>query len=107
MVSCQMFERETRREKILDARHRELRLKERTRTTDKVNMSDMNIMITVIIMCYVGFSNVILSKVHMTDWLDVAHDYYAVHSTSGHNQILSISPKCVANPSSSSDFYDF
>ena len=34
---CQMFERETRREKIIDARHRELKLKERTKTTDKVS----------------------------------------------------------------------
>ncbi|KAI0213749.1 hypothetical protein LSAT2_001178 [Lamellibrachia satsuma] len=33
-----MFERETRREKILDARHRELKLKERTRTTDKLDV---------------------------------------------------------------------
>ena len=33
-----MFERETRREKIIDARHRELKLKERTKTTDKVSI---------------------------------------------------------------------
>jgi len=35
-----MFERETRREKILEARHRELKLKERTKTqgADRVSI---------------------------------------------------------------------
>lgn len=39
-VFClQMFERETRREKILEARHREMKLKERTKSSqDKVSM---------------------------------------------------------------------
>ena len=34
-----MFERETRREKILEARHREMKLKERTKSSqDKVRL---------------------------------------------------------------------
>ena len=36
----QMFDRETRREKILDARHREMKLKERTKSSqEKVSYS--------------------------------------------------------------------
>ena len=33
MIYFQMFERETRREKILDARHREMKLKERAKSS--------------------------------------------------------------------------
>jgi len=39
-----MFERETRREKILEARHRELKLKERAKTQyggDKVSIDEL------------------------------------------------------------------
>lgn len=38
-----MFERETRREKILDARHREMKIKERAKSSaDKDKVNQMN-----------------------------------------------------------------
>lgn len=43
-----MFERETRREKILEARHRELKLKERTKSSqgDKVQCTVLDFIVS-------------------------------------------------------------